>query len=94
MNKGDLARLVQEKLEISGRQAQSAVDTVFDAITDALKNADRVTVVGFGTFGVRKRAARTARNPRTGEPVQVPATIKPYFTPGQGLKDEVKRHAH
>lgn len=90
MNKGDLARLVQEKLDVSGRQAQNAVDTVFDAITDALKRGDRVTIVGFGTFGVRKRAARTARNPRTGESVQVPASVKPYFTSGQRLKDEVK----
>lgn len=90
MNKGDLARMIQESLEVSGRQAQTAVDTVFDSITDALKKGERVTIVGFGTFGVRKRAARMARNPRTGEPVQVPASTKPYFTAGQRLKDEVK----
>ena len=70
--------------------AQDAVDTVFDTITGSLKARDDVSVAGFGTFVAKNRAAREARNPRTGEKVHVPATTVPKFRAGKGLKDAVK----
>ena len=88
MNKGDLinevARVVGTK-----KDAQAAVDCVFDTITKALKKKGDVALVGFGTFKVAKRKARTGRNPRTGEEIKIKARNVPKFTAGKGLKDAV-----
>ncbi len=89
MNKTDLIEAVAEAADISKAQATRAVDSIVDNITDALKKDDQVTLVGFGTFTVRKRAARSGRNPRTGETIRIKASKVPSFKPGKALKDAV-----
>ncbi|MDI6798099.1 MAG: HU family DNA-binding protein [Desulfatibacillaceae bacterium] len=89
MNKGDLISEVAKVLETK-KQAQDAVDAVLAAITKALKSGDSVTLVGFGTFKVDKRAARQGRNPQTGASIKIPARKVPKFVPGKALKDTVK----
>jgi len=90
LNKADLINHVAVKAELSKADASSAVEAVLDGITSALKNDDAVSLVGFGTFSVAQRAARTARNPRTGEPIDVAASKAPKFKAGKALKDAVK----
>lgn len=89
MNKAELIDIVAEEADISKAAATRAVDAITDAITDALKNDDQVTIVGFGTFSVRERAARSGRNPRTGETITIQASKIPGFKPGKALKDAV-----
>jgi nucleoid DNA-binding protein len=88
MNKGDL---INEVAKITGtkKEAQAAVECVFDSITKALKKKGEVTLVGFGTFKVAKRKARTGRNPKTGEAIKIKAKSVPKFAAGKGLKDAV-----
>lgn len=88
MNKGDLVNEVA-KVVSTKKEAQAAVDCVFQSITKALKKKDSVTLVGFGTFKVAKRKARKGRNPRTGEEIKVKAKRVPKFVPGKTLKDAV-----
>ncbi|KGQ19753.1 DNA-binding protein HU-beta [Lysobacter dokdonensis DS-58] len=89
MNKAELIDAVAEGSELTKADAGRAVDAVIAAITKALKKGDTVTVVGFGTFAVRKRAAREGRNPRTGETIKVAASMNPAFKAGKALKDAV-----
>jgi DNA-binding protein HU-beta len=89
MNKAELIDSVAEAADLSKASAARAVDAVTDAIADALKKDDQVTIVGFGTFSVRKRAARSGRNPRTGETINIKASNVPGFKPGKALKDAV-----
>ena len=89
MNKAELIDKVAEGADISKAAATRALDTVLDSITDALKSGDQVTLVGFGTFQVKDRAARTGRNPRTGESINIPASKNPSFKAGKALKDAV-----
>lgn len=89
MNKNDLIAKVAELSGLTKADAAKAADAVFKAITEALKGGNEVRLVGFGTFKVAKRKATTGRNPRTGEPIQIPASNQPKFTPGKALKDEV-----
>ncbi|GHC61939.1 HU family DNA-binding protein [Limoniibacter endophyticus] len=89
MNKNELASAVAESANLSKTDAQAAVDAVFAAITGELKNGGEVRLVGFGNFGVSKRAATTGRNPQTGAEVKIPARNVPKFTAGKGLKDAV-----
>lgn len=89
MNKGDLVAAVADKTQLSKSQAVDAVEAAIAAITGALTKGEEVKLVGFGTFTVANRAAGTARNPRTGEAIQVPASRAPKFKAGQGLKDAV-----
>lgn len=89
MNKSDLVDEVAEMAGMAKGDAARAVDAVFSAITGALKKRDAVTLVGFGTFTCRERAARSGRNPRTGETIQIPASVTPGFKAGKGLKDAV-----
>jgi DNA-binding protein HU-beta len=89
MNKGDLVNEVA-KVVSTKKEAQAAVDCMLSAITEALKNDDAVTLVGFGTFKTTKREARTGRNPQTGETIQIDARKVPKFVPGKALKDAVK----
>ncbi|MBS38799.1 MAG: DNA-binding protein HU [Thiotrichales bacterium] len=89
MNKADVIDAVAESADISKAAASRAVDAITDVIANALKQGDSVTMVGFGTFSIRERAARTGRNPRTGEPIQIKASKLPVFKPGKGLKDAV-----
>ena len=89
MNKAELIDAVAESADLSKAAASNAVDAVFDVITNALKAGDSVTVVGFGTFSVKQRAARSGRNPQTGATIQIPASTLPAFKPGKALKDSV-----
>ena len=89
MNKSELIDAVAESADISKASAGRAVDALFDAVVDSLKNGDSVTVVGFGTFSTRERAARSGRNPRTGETINIGASVLPVFKPGKALKDAV-----
>ena len=90
MNKGDLVETVFNKLGGTKKAAEEAVETVFDTITKSLAKGDEVAISGFGTFLTKKRQARTARNPRTGASVDVPAMQVPKFRAGKGLKEAVK----
>ena len=87
MNKTELIAAVAENAEISKKDAEKAVKAVFDVITEALKNDDKVQVVGFGTFEVSERAAREGRNPQTGETMMIGASKAPKFKAGKALKD-------
>jgi len=89
VNKTELIDAVAEGADISKAAATRAVDTVLDSISKSLANGDPVTLVGFGTFSVKDRAARTGRNPRTGEPIDIPAAKVPGFKAGKALKDAV-----
>ena len=89
MNKGDLVNQVA-KVTSTKKEAQAAVDCVFSTITKALKKKDTVSLVGFGTFKVDNRKARTGRNPRTGEEIKIQAKKVPKFIAGKALKDAVK----
>ena len=88
MNKGDL---VEEVAKVVGtkKAAQDAVDCIFGTITNALKKKGSVSLVGFGTFKVDKRKARTGRNPQTGESMKIKAKNVPKFVPGKALKEAV-----
>ena len=89
MNKQDLVSKVADSADISKQKAASAVDAVIDAIKGSLKTGEDVRLVGFGTFSVSNRAATTGRNPRTGEPIQIPASKQPKFKAGKELKEAV-----
>lgn len=89
MNKNDLIAAVSETAGISKADATKAVDAVFDSIASSLKQGQEVRLVGFGTFSVSARAATEGRNPRTGETIKIPASKRPKFTAGKGLKDTV-----
>ena len=89
MNKNDLVAAVAEKSGLSKAQAGDAVDAAFAAITEALKSGGEVRIIGFGNFMVSERAATEGRNPRTGDPIKIPASKTPKFKAGKGLKDAV-----
>lgn len=88
MNKGDLVNEVA-KVVSTKKEAQAAVDCVLDTITKTLKKKGEVTLVGFGTFKLSERKARTGRNPRTGEEIKIKAQNVPKFSPGKALKEAV-----
>jgi len=90
MNKAQLVEEVVSQTGLTKRAAREAVDAATSVITDALARRDKVTLVGFGTFQVMERKARTGRNPQTGEIVQIPAKKAPKFNPGKGLRERVK----
>ncbi|WP_018717254.1 HU family DNA-binding protein [Arhodomonas aquaeolei] len=89
MNKSELIEAVAQSADISKAAATRAVDAFVDSVADALREGDQVTLVGFGTFTVRERAARSGRNPRTGETINIPASKVPGFKAGKALKDAV-----
>ena len=89
MNKNDLISAVAGNSGLSKSDAGKAVDGVFNTITNELRRRGEVRVVGFGTFSTAQRKATTGRNPRTGEPIQIPASTQPKFKAGKGLKDAV-----
>ncbi len=89
MNKQDLVAHVADAAGLSKADATKAVDSVIDGITDSLKRGNEVRLVGFGTFAVAKRAASKGRNPRTGAPIDIPASKQPKFKAGKALKDAV-----
>ena len=91
MNKQDLVSKVADQADISKQKAATAVDAVINAIRGSLAQGDDVRLVGFGTFSVANRAATTGRNPRTGEPIKIPASKQPKFKPGKELKEAVNK---
>jgi len=90
MNKVDIANSVHEKLGGTKVQAEMVVDTVIDSIVGTLKKGGEVSIAGLGIFSTKNRAARQARNPRTGEAISVPAMRVPKFRPAKALKEAVK----
>jgi len=89
MNKADLVSAVAEKTGLTKKVAEQTVGVIFDAITDGLKKEGKVQLVGFGSFEVKDRSARMGRNPKTKEPIQIPASKAPVFKAGKALKDAV-----
>ena len=89
MNKTELADAVAAAANLSKADGARAVEAVIDSITNTLRRGDTVSLVGFGTFQVKQRNARTGRNPRTGETIQIAASKVPSFKAGKGLKDAV-----
>lgn len=89
MNKSELVDSVAESANLQKADAARAVDAVIDAVTKTLQRGDQVSLVGFGTFAVKSRAARTGRNPQTGQTIQIAASKVPGFKAGKALKDAV-----
>lgn len=89
MNKSELIDAVASAADLSKADAGRAIDATVSAITDALSKGDSLSLVGFGTFSVSERAARSGRNPRTGETIQIAAAKLPKFKAGKALKDAV-----
>ncbi|MDA1001667.1 MAG: HU family DNA-binding protein [bacterium] len=89
MNKAELVDAIASATDMSKSGAETIVNAFISTITGSLRKGNKVTLTGFGTFSVSQRAARTARNPRTGEPIQVKAAKVPKFKAGAGLKDAV-----
>lgn len=91
MNKAELISAVAASADVSKKDAEAVISAMLDTITEALKQGDKVQLVGFGSFEVKKRAARIGRNPRTKEEIEIPATVLPVFKAGKLLKDTVSR---
>lgn len=91
MNKSELIAAVAQSAELSKKDAEAAVAAITETITKALCEGDKVQLVGFGTFEVRARDARTGKNPRTGEVIEIAATKVPAFKAGKALKDVVNK---
>ncbi len=91
LNKADLINVVAETAGLSKKDAGKAVDAVLEGVTGALKKGDKVQLVGFGTFEVREKSARTGRNPQTGATIEIPASTVPAFKAGKALKDAVAK---
>jgi DNA-binding protein HU-beta len=90
MNKSELVDAMADAADISKSSAARALDAFTDSIAAALKNGDTVSIIGFGTFTVKERAARTGRNPQTGESIQIAASKNPSFKAGKALKDAIQ----
>ena len=89
MTKADLINLISEKAGITRVKAETVVNTIFDSMTEALMNDDRIEIRGFGSFSLHYREPRTGRNPKTGEPVVLSGKYVPHFKPGKELRDRV-----
>ncbi len=90
LTKTDLVNKVAGDTGLTKKDSGKAVDSILDGISEALKDGDKVQLIGFGTFEVRERAARSGRNPQTGDEIQIPAKKVPVFKAGKGLKDAVE----
>jgi len=93
MNKSELITALADKTELSKKDAEKVLNAFTDAISASLAKGDKVQLIGFGTFDVKKRPARTARNPRTGEEIKIAASKAPAFKAGKALKDKVNTPA-
>ena len=89
MNKSDLVAQVAKDTKLSKSEAEKALNSIVSNVQNTLKKGDSVSLVGFGTWSVAKRNARTGRNPQTGAPIKIPAKKVPKFSPGKGLRDSV-----
>ena len=90
MNKSELTEAIAEQADLTKADAGRALDAMINSISKTLKKGDTVSLIGFGTFSVKKRAARTGRNPATGETIKIKASKTPSFKAGKSLKDAVK----
>ena len=91
MNKAELINAIAASTELTKKDAEKALSATLEAITNALAEGDKVQIVGFGSFEVKKRAAHTGRNPRTKEPIEIPASAMPVFKAGKALTDAVSK---
>lgn len=91
MNKTELINAIAERAELTKPQAKAALEAFIDTVNTALTNDEKVQIVGFGSFEIKDRPARTARNPRTGESVEIEASKAPVFKAGKTLKDAVNK---
>lgn len=91
MNKSELVESVAKATQLSKKASEEAVNAVLNTITDTMAKGEKVVLVGFGTFEVRHRAARTGRNPATSKEIKIPASNAPVFKAGKGLKDKVNK---
>lgn len=89
MNKSDLINSIASKSGLNKKNSEAALNAFISSVEDTLKTGDKVTLVGFGTFEVRERAARKGRNPQTKQEITIPASKAPVFKAGKGLKDNV-----
>ena len=87
MTKADLVEIVAREAEMTKKDVEQLVEIIFDSITGTLNNGEKIELRGFGSFRVRERSARKGRNPKTGDPVDIPAKRVAYFKPGKDLKD-------
>ncbi|MBK1620524.1 DNA-binding protein HU [Lamprobacter modestohalophilus] len=90
MNKSELVDAMAEAADISKSAAARALDALTDSVASTLKNGETVSIIGFGTFAVKERAARTGRNPQTGAAIQIAASKNPSFKAGKALKDAIQ----
>lgn len=88
MNKATMIAKIAEKSALNKKQAEAALNAFTDTVIEALKEGDKVQLMGFGTFEIKERAARTGRKPSTGETIEIPAKKNPVFKAGKGLKDQ------
>ncbi len=91
MTKADLVEIVAQQADMTKKDVEQLIEIIFDSIVDSLNNGEKIELRGFGSFRVRHRNARKGRNPKTGEPVDIPAKRVAYFKPGKDLKDMVNR---
>ncbi|MCI8739708.1 MAG: HU family DNA-binding protein [Oscillibacter sp.] len=91
MNKAELINAVAASADVSKKDTEAVISAMLDTITEALRQGDKVQLVGFGSFEVKKRAARIGRNPRTKEEIEIPATVLPVFKAGKLLKDTISK---
>ena len=89
MNKAQMIEHIAERAQLTRQQAARALEAMLEGVTQTLARGGEVTLVGFGTFAVEQRAPRKGRNPKTGEPVDIPAAKMPRFRPGKGLREAV-----
>lgn len=91
MNKTELVAAIAEKSDLSKKDAEKFVNAFTETVKETLKKGDKIQLIGFGTFDVSKRAARTGRNPQTGAEIKIPASIAPKFTAGKALKEALNK---
>ena len=91
MNKTELVAAIAEKTDLTKKDAELALTAVVESITEALEKGDKVQLIGFGSFEVKNRAARTGRNPKTKEAIEIPASKVPVFKAGKALKDTIAK---
>ena len=91
MNKAELISAVAANADVSKKEAETVIAAALDVITAALQEGEKVQLVGFGSFEVKKRAARVGRNPQTKEAVEIPASVVPVFKAGKALKDSIAK---
>lgn len=91
MNKTELVAAIAEKAELSKKDAEKALKAFNETVAETLQNGDKIQLVGFGTFEVAERAARTGKNPQTGKEIKIPASKAPKFKAGKALKDTVNK---